>query len=197
MFATPCDNSYGSYVDYTWIADPSLLTAETVAVLTAPSATYHTANADFVPRVQLWMTNYLAKAQRMIHYYQRAINQGKTHANVTMVRTFARYEAALAPGMFTPLCTLLASINSAANCAAVSAQIDTANTALLNFYRDSYLPACATSRPNARPGLVWIPDGATAYEIFLQYHLGYETTPTFVCTYYIAPPYFCFGFPCH
>ncbi len=76
----PLLHSYGSYLDYTWIADPSLLTADTIPVLAAPTAPYRS-EPDFASRVLLWMTNYRNKAQRMIGYYQNAADKGQTHAN--------------------------------------------------------------------------------------------------------------------
>ena len=125
------------------------------------------------------LAQWIANLGPMIDDYQEAwqhqLDVNKTHSNVTM-----DFQQAIWLEMFThpfaPLCTLFTNPTLAAQCAIDTSNADIAVANFANMFVNDYLPACAASRPHSAPGLNWLQDGGDAYQVFLNYHLGFSTT---------------------
>ena len=77
---------------------------------------------------------------------------------------------------YESVCNLTALASDVTECRAKASQVDAVVADFADYWENTYYPACNVSRPNAQPGLVHAPQGTEAYQILLNYHLGYTTT---------------------
>ena len=155
--------------DYSWYDDPVLDSGRTLLLLTSID---HTAQDDYSNRVMTWLRGYTAFLPTWLYQMQRAVADGKTHASIVMDFQKQYYIDLLAVD-YSLVCDTLDAVTDQVECQSLTAQLNANSTVFSDYFQNTYVPACSAQRPDARSGLWATTDGASVYQAWLDYHLGY------------------------
>lgn len=157
-----------SAVDYAWWSDVVIDASMTANLL----ATVDHRNQDnYDDTVLGWLQVYAEYLPRWRAQMERAVAEKKTHASIVMEYQQIYYLQAL-DSNFTAVCPTLLNTTSNDQCFTIVNNITAQHKSFRDYFVDSYIPACALTRPNSAPGLWNTPDGKEVYQAWLQFHLG-------------------------
>lgn len=175
---------FASYnYDYSWLDDRIIAAVEMADTFAEDTewgwcngaiADWRAANPEgFEKKVALWLSNVPAMIRDYQLAFEHQLEVNKTHANITIAFQQWVWDEMFSHS-FTAMCSVFTDTELAAQCAVDAADADAVMADFAAFFHDEYIPACAASRPDSRPGLTWVEDGDAAYEVLLRYHLGFE-----------------------
>jgi uncharacterized protein (DUF885 family) len=151
-----------------WYEDPMFAIANTFTALTAHNFSTET---GYDARVLAFIDNATAFATSWTAAFERAVDEGATHADVVMDAQSAVYEAYYGTN-FSALCATLVDAASVTACGTSVVALNDAYAAQLEYYTTTYLAACDDQRADALSGVGSTTNGVAVYDAWLAYHLG-------------------------
>lgn len=180
-------NQLGVYnYDYAWLPDRFVTSVELMDTLTEDGA-WGWCNgavagwragreAEFEHRVSQWIHNVGPMLVDYLAAFQHQVAVNKTHAGVTMDYQQSWYDE-FGTHDYTNLCAIFTNATLAAQCATDAAAANTAKANFIAYFDATYVAAAHASRPDDTPGIIWLQNGTQAYQILINYHLGYVESP--------------------
>ena len=180
-------NQLGTYnYDYGWVNDRVISAGEMLDTLVEDpvwgwcnglTTEWKTANpATFDANVLTWLSNLAPMMTDYKAAFEHQLAQNKTHAAVTMDYQGWVYTEFTGRD-FTAVCSVLTNPANAATCITRANAVNAALLAFKTYFFNTYVPATPACRPNSAPGIVNVAQGKEAYQIMLNYHLGFVDTP--------------------